>query len=66
MQKLYSRDGAIMVWSCGKNRAIEPALKVDETLTCCDIFDGGANSEAGGDVEMQQEQDGELSSHINR
>ena len=47
-----------MLWSCGKNRVIEPAMKVDDALTCCDMVSGGDGFESGDDVAMQQEQDG--------
>ena len=52
------RDGQILLWSCGKNRTIEPPVQVEESLTCCDIFDAGSGFEAQGDAEMEAESDG--------
>ena len=57
------RDGSILVWSCGESRVIEPQLKIEETLTCANIFDfqnnqngngnGSAYGDGGLDAEMQ-------------
>jgi hypothetical protein len=54
---LLSRDGSILVWSCGQNRKLEPELKVDETLTCVDIFDDKTLN-AHGDGPRESETEG--------
>ncbi len=54
----FHRDGSIFVWSCGKDKIIDPTLKMEETLKCCDIYDAGNGGGAGADEEMGQEQDG--------
>ena len=48
------RDGDVRIWSCGKNKCLEPAIAIDDNLNCCAIqtFDHllGSMIEASGDT----------------
>ena len=51
---LRLRDGSILLWSCGKNRVIEPEMKVEETLTCADIFTVNEPYNGSGDAQVME------------
>lgn len=33
-----SKDGTVRLWSCGKKRCIEPVVRIQECINCCDIL----------------------------